>query len=117
MRRSDAPSSAGWRLPRSPPCSWFRSSTPCCGASFPLCTRSTSASRPKLRAHRLEVLLMPEGQPDPELQSDPGAKPKLGRSLALYAFGVAAVVVAGLAAGYFHFKRDSGVANAREARA
>jgi membrane fusion protein (multidrug efflux system) len=60
---------------------------------------------------------MPEGQPDPELQSDPGAKPKLGRSLALYAFGVAAVVVAGLAAGYFHFKRDSGVANAREARA
>ena len=53
---------------------------------------------------------MPEGQPGPELQANQAAKPTLARSLALYAFGLAVVVIAGLAAGYFHFKRETGVA-------
>jgi membrane fusion protein, multidrug efflux system len=60
---------------------------------------------------------MPENHPDPVADQKPATKPTLGRSLALYGFGLAVISAAGLAAGYFHFKRDNGVANAREARA
>jgi RND family efflux transporter MFP subunit len=39
------------------------------------------------------------------------------RSLAFYLFGIVAVVIAGLAVGYFHLTRSNDVATAREARA
>ena len=56
---------------------------------------------------------MPEVLVPSETKADPGA----ARPVRLYMVGVAAVIGAGLAAGYFHISRSSYVAIAREARA
>ena len=62
-------------------CSWFRSSTPCCAASRPVCTRSISALPPKQPAHRLEVSHMASSQD--------------ARSPKFYVLGVGAIIGAG----------------------